>query len=165
MPTPLHSKESVAGCRTVSRSESSGRHRPAVQHQGHRHRRAQIKTSHQRRGAESGFAARKSVGSSFVGPVKGRMSDGVIHAGGFKTGSVQDGDDVAGSGAFKVLITLGGCVVEKTVGGVGQKSLGLHFRVDRLGENVIEGQAKDKRTQIVDAGDAADSYVQKCLRH
>ena len=69
---------------------------------------------------------------------------------------MQNGDDVARSRALKVLIALRGAVVEKTARGVGEKGLRFHFGVHRLAEDIVEGQAKNERTQIVDAGHAAE---------
>jgi len=68
---------------------------------------------------------------------------------------MQNGDYVARSRAFEVLITLCGRVVEKSTRAVGEKGLRLYLRVYRLTEYVIEGEAEDERAQIVDAGDAA----------
>ena len=68
---------------------------------------------------------------------------------------MQNGDDVARSRAFKVLITLRGRVVEIPARSVGEKGLRLHLRVHRLAEDVVESEAENERAQIVDAGDTA----------
>ena len=69
---------------------------------------------------------------------------------------MQNGDDIARRRALEVLVTLRGTVVEKATGGVGEKSFRLHLRVHRLTEDIVEGEAENEGTQIIDAGDAAE---------
>src|SRR5678810_615544 len=85
-----------------------------------------------------------------------RDSNGMVHAGRFEAGGMEDGDDIARSRTLKVLIALRGAVIEKTARGVGEKRLRLYFGIYCLAENVVKGETKDEGTQIVDAGDAAE---------
>src|SRR5439155_26692766 len=43
-------------------------------------------------------------------------------------------------------------------------SLGFDFRIYRLIEDIVERKAKDKRTQVVDAGDAAEVMCKCAFR-
>ena len=163
MPT-LRRWQQLLGVEGVAQAKSQDGTTIPASTSGNDKRRIQIETPDQRSGAETRLAAGKAFGSGVVRPVKGRLPDMAIHAGRFKAGSVQDGDDVAGSRALEVLVALHRSVVEKTVGRVGQKSLRLHFRIHRLGENFIEGQAEDERTQIIDVGDAAEIMSKRVFR-
>ena len=58
---------------------------------------------------------------------------------------------------IEVLVALGQGVVVKSVGGIGEENLRPHFRIDRLGIYVGEGEAKHEGTQIIDIRDAAES--------
>ena len=65
---------------------------------------------------------------------------------------MQDGDHVPGLRTLEVLIAFRNRVVGKAAGGIGQKHLGLYFRVHRLAVDLVEGKPEDKRTEIVDIG-------------
>ena len=75
-----------------------------------------------------------------------------VHAGGIDAGSVQDPDRIEhrrigqraiGIGGLKeVLIALDHAAERKAFDGLRQEELRLDFRVHRLGENFVEGQAE-----------------------
>src|SRR3982074_869592 len=57
---------------------------------------------------------------------------------------------------FEVLVALGQDIEVKSLGRIGEKNLRLHFRVDRLGVDIGEGNAENERTQVIDIRDAAE---------
>src|SRR6202035_5607879 len=69
---------------------------------------------------------------------------------------MKNGNHVAGSCAFKILIALHRRVIEKAVRGVRENRGRFYFRVHRLGEDVIKGQAKYIRAEVIDVGDSAE---------
>src|SRR5208282_3778146 len=81
----------------------------------------------------------------------------MIYAGKIETRSVEYGDHLARRRAKKVLVTLRKSVHAEAVGGLRQERLRLHFGINRLAEDFIEGQAKEEGTQVVDVGDAAEA--------
>src|SRR5450755_4335568 len=68
---------------------------------------------------------------------------------------MQNGYNVARSRTSEVLVALCRGIVEIPIRGAGEKGLRLHFRVHCLTEDVVKSEAKNERTQIVNAGDAA----------
>src|SRR4030088_2833696 len=68
---------------------------------------------------------------------------------------MKDGNDVAGSRAFKVLVALRRDIIKKATRRIREKGLRLYLGVHRLGEDIVKSQAKDERTEVVDVGDSA----------
>src|ERR1700676_4620220 len=60
-------------------------------------------------------------------------------------------------GLKEVLIALDHAAEGDAVESLGEKNLRLYLRVYGLGENVVEGQAEEKRTEIVYIGDGAEA--------
>src|SRR5450432_1162048 len=88
--------------------------------------------------------------------MQGRVEEGAVHARSFDAGGVENGDDVAGGGALEILVAAGVGVEKKTASDVGEKCVGLDFGIDRLGEDVTEGEAENVGAEVVDIGYGAD---------
>src|SRR4030088_2625968 len=57
---------------------------------------------------------------------------------------------------FEVLVALGQGIEVKSLGRIGEKNLRSHFRLDRPGVHVGEGDTEYERTQIIDIRDATE---------
>ena len=68
----------------------------------------------------------------------------MVDTGRLKTGCVENRNDIPRRGAFEILISLGGAIVEKAVGRIGQKSQRFDLRVHCLNEYIIKREPEDK---------------------
>src|SRR5436190_17437020 len=89
-----------------------------------------------------------------------RVQQTLVHAGGFNSWRMQDRNHVAFLCALEVLIAAGAGVEEQAAGRIGEKSVGPDFRIDRLRENVAEGQPEYVRAQVINIGDGANVVLE-----
>ena len=60
-------------------------------------------------------------------------------------------------GLKEILVALDHAAEREAVFGLRKKNLRLYFRVHGLGENFVERQPEQKRTQVVDVGDGTET--------
>ena len=144
-----------------------GAQRPAVELQGQGNLGIEIEASQQFSGVKAGLAARRACHRRVERPEERRAAQRPVHAGGVaRWECARSGRHrkTAGSracrwygGLKEILVALDHAAERKAVCRLGKKNLRLHFRVDGLGENFVEGQPEQERTQVVDVGDGAEA--------
>src|SRR5262249_39560488 len=125
-----------------------------------------VETPQQIAGMESGFTARQTSYRNIQRPEQGRMAERALYAGQIHTRGVKDADGVEHGwvgqitacvrGLEKVLITLHHAAKQKPFIVLRQKQLRLYLGVDGLRKDFVEGEAKQKRTQVIDVGDRSE---------
>src|SRR5271166_2143619 len=76
---------------------------------------------------------------------------------------MKNGDDIAAGRTFEILIALHRGVIEKAVRRVREKTSGLYFGVHGLGEDIVKGQTKNVRAEVIDARDSAEVVTKRAF--
>src|ERR1700686_4531903 len=116
---------------------------------------------------KAGFAAGKAGQGTVKGPEEWGASQFLVYAGRIAAGSVEDLDgikcgrigerSVSVCSLKEVLIALDHSSERKSLDRLGEEKLRFYFGVHCLGENVVEGQAEEKRTKVVNIGNRAEA--------
>src|ERR1700757_685005 len=111
---------------------------------------------------KTGFAAGKASQGTVKGPEEWGASQFLVYAGHIAAGSVEDLDgikcgrigerSVSIRGLKEVLVAFDHSSERKSLDRLGEEKLRFYLGVHRLGEHVVEGQAEEKRTEVVDIG-------------
>src|SRR5690242_12418965 len=138
-----HAGRQLLGVSSIAKGELRAK-TPAFEQQGNRHCWAEVKSTEQRCGAETRLTARKPFCGKIEAAMKWRTPKLPVNAGSLQSGCVQNSDYIVSIGAaLEILVSPGGGVQEEPAGGIRQKSFGLYFRVDDLGEHITEDQPKN----------------------
>src|SRR6202158_4615709 len=116
---------------------------------------------------KAGFTSRKAGQGTVKGPEEWGASQFLVYAGRIAAGSVEDLDgikcgrtgerSVSVRGLKEVLVALDHPAERKSLDRLGEEKLRFYFGVHGLGENIVEGQAEEKRTEVVNIGNRAES--------
>src|ERR1700730_10465352 len=141
--------------------------RPPVELKGQGDLRTKVETSQQFRSMKAWFTSRKASQGTVKGPEEWGASKFLVYAGRIAAGSVEDLDgiecgrigesSVSVRGLEEVLVALDHPAERKSLDRLGEEKLRFYFGVHCLGENVVEGQAEEKRTKVVNIGNRAEA--------